>query len=119
RLFFMSNYEWLRQRETRQTVYNVPTPQMFQGNFSQLGTTIYDPSTKNPFPNNTIPSSMISPISQQLLKFYNSSTLPGLTNNYVQDNGSHFNRDGFVVRMDFVESSKSQWTGRYSWGDEV
>ena len=20
--------------------------------------------------------------------------------------------------MDFVESSKSQWTGRYSWGDE-
>jgi hypothetical protein len=119
RLFFMSNYEWLRQRQTQQSVYNVPTPQMFQGDFSQLGTTIYDPSTKNPFPNNTIPSSMISPISQQLLKFYNSSTLPGLTNNYVQNNGSPFNRDGFVVRMDFVESSKSQWTGRYSWGDEV
>src|SRR5215469_14423255 len=119
RLFFMSNYEALRQRQTSQVVYNVPTPQMFQGNFSQLGTTIYDPTTKQPFQNNTIPSSMISPVSQQLLKYYNASTLPGLTNNYVQNNGAPFNRDGFVLRMDFVESSKSQWTGRYSWGDEV
>jgi hypothetical protein len=119
RLFFMSNYEALRQRQTTPSVYNVPTPLMFQGNFSQTGTTIYDPSTKQPFQNNTIPSSMISPISQKLLKYYNSATLPGLTNNYVQNNGSPFNRDGFVLRMDFVESSKSQWTGRYSWGDEV
>jgi hypothetical protein len=119
RLFFMSNYEALRQRQTSQVVYNVPTPLMFQGNFSQLGTTIYDPATKQPFQGNIIPSSMISATSQQLLKYYNSATLPGLTNNYVQNNGSPFNRDGFVLRMDFVESSKSQWTGRYSWGDEV
>src|SRR5215472_8581282 len=118
RLFFMSNYEWLRQRQTAQTVYNVPTAAMFKGDFSQYGTTIYDPTTKAPFDNNTIPSTMISPISQALLKYYNSSTLPGLTNNYVQNNGSPKNRDGFVLRMDFVESPKSQWTGRYSWGDE-
>ena len=52
------------------------------------------------------------------MKYYNSSTLPGLTNNYVQSNASPLNRDGFVLRMDFVESSKSQWSGRYSWGDE-
>ena len=119
RLFFMSNYEALRQRQTQQSVYNVPTPQMFQGNFSQLATTIYDPTTKQPFQGNIIPLTRISPTSQSLLKYYNSATLPGLTNNYVQNNGSPFNRDGFVVRMDFVESSKSQWTGRYSWGDEV
>jgi hypothetical protein len=130
KLFFMSNYEWLRQRQTQQSVYNVPTPQMFQGNFSQLANTIYNPTTivtdasgniisKQPFQNNIIPPNMISSTSQQLLKYYNSSTLPGLTNNYVQNNGSPFDRDGFVVRMDFVESAKSQWTGRYSWGDEV
>jgi len=28
------------------------------------------------------------------------------------------NRDGFILRMDFVESAKSSWTGRYSWGSE-
>jgi hypothetical protein len=119
KLFFMANDEWLVQRQTAQVVYSVPTPQMFQGNFSQLGNIIYDPTTKQPYANNTIPSNLISPISQSLLKYYNSSILPGLTNNYVQNNGSPFNRDGFVLRMDYVESAKSQWTGRYSWGTEV
>jgi hypothetical protein len=119
KLFFMANDEWLIQRQTQQSVYNVPTPLMFQGNFSQLGTTIYDPTTKQPFQGNIIPASMINPTSLLLLKYYNSATLPGLTNNYVQNEGSPFNRDGFVVRMDFVESAKSQWTGRYSWGTEV
>ena len=33
-------------------------------------------------------------------------------------NSAPNNRDGFTLRMDFVESAKSQWTGRYSWGDE-
>ncbi|MGA2116728.1 MAG: hypothetical protein ABSH56_18465 [Bryobacteraceae bacterium] len=40
-------------------------------------------------------------------------------NNYTQSNQSPFNRDGFIIRMDFVESAKSQWSGRYSWGSEV
>jgi Carboxypeptidase regulatory-like domain len=118
RLFFMANDEWLVQRQSSQAVYSVPTAQMFQGNFSQLGNIIYDPSTKTPFTNNTIPASMISSTSQALLKYYETSTLPGLTNNYVQNDGSPLNRDGFILRMDFVESSKSQWTGRYSWGAE-
>src|SRR3974377_2112295 len=76
------------------------------------------PPPKTAFANNMIPSNMISPISQALLKYYDPATLPGLTNNYVQNNPSPFNRDGFVLRMDFVESPKSQWSGRYSWGDE-
>lgn len=118
KLFFMANDEWLTQRQNFQSVYSVPTPAMFQGNFSQLGTTIYDPTTKAPFANNTIPTTSISPITQKLLKYYDSSTLPGLTNNYVQNDASPLNRDAFVLRMDFVESSKSQWSGRYSWGDE-
>jgi len=122
-LFFMANDEWLIQRQQAITVYSVPTAQMFQGNFSQWPTTIYDPTTKQPIPGNTLSPSSISPISQKLLKYYNSATLAGTTNpftsNYSQVNASPFDRDGFVLRMDFVESSKSQWTGRYSWGSEV
>jgi hypothetical protein len=116
KLFFMANDEWLVQRQIQQKTYSVPTAAMFQGDFSQYAQTIYDPGTKLPFPGNKIPDNRISPISKQLLKYYNSATLPGLTNNYVQDSGSPFNRDGFVLRMDFVESAKSQWSGRYSWG---
>jgi hypothetical protein len=120
KLFFMANYEALRKRQSSQGLYSVPTAAMFNGDFGALGTTIYDPNTKTPFPGNVIPSSRIDPISKKLLNYYNSANVPGagLTNNYVVSTGSPLNRDGFVLRMDFVESSKSTWSGRYSWGDE-
>ena len=91
KLFFMSNYETLVQRQSAQSVYSVPTAQMFQGNFSQLSNILYDPTTKVPYPNNTIPTTLFSPSSQQLLKYYDAAQLPGLTNNYVQNNSSPFN----------------------------
>jgi hypothetical protein len=120
RLFFMSNYEALRRRQTSQATFSVPTAKMFAGDFSELlpGTVIYDPLTQQPFSGNIIPTNRLDPISLKLLKYYNSATLPGLTNNYVQNNSAPLNRDGFVVRLDFIESSKSQWMGRYNWGDE-
>jgi hypothetical protein len=119
RLFFMANYETLIQRESSQSYYSVPTAAMQQGNLSGYPIPIYDPSTKAPFPNNVIPASLLDPTSQKLLKYYAVPNLPGLTNNYVQFNQFPFNRDMFVIRMDYVESSKSQWNGRYSWCSEV
>jgi len=88
KLFFMGNFEGLRRRQTTQSVFTVPTAKMFTGDFSEiLGTTIiYDPLTGQPFPGNVIPSNRIDPLSQSLLQYYHSSTLPGLTNNFVQDN---------------------------------
>ncbi|MBV9083963.1 MAG: carboxypeptidase regulatory-like domain-containing protein, partial [Acidobacteriaceae bacterium] len=124
RLFFMANDEWRAQRQHSQSTYSVPTPAMFTGDFSALGTTIYDPETglnggtKTPFPGNKIPSNRIDPISKKFLNYYVPSNLPGLSSNYTQQNSFPNNRDSFILRMDFVESSKSQWTGRYSWGDE-
>jgi Carboxypeptidase regulatory-like domain/TonB dependent receptor len=118
RLFFMANDEWKIQRQNSLSTFSVPTAAMFGGDFSGLGTIIYDPQSKNPFPGNVIPTSRLDPTSLKFLPYYNSATLPGLVNNYTQFNASPLNRNGFVARMDFVESSKSQWTGRYSWGDE-
>ena len=123
KLFFMANYEALIQRQTLPDVFSLPTAAMQQGNFSAYSTTIYQPNSNGtPFPNNTIPASMLDPTSQKLLTYpgaYAVPTLPGLVNNYVQNVGSPFNRFGFVIRMDFVESAKSQWAGRYSWCSEV
>ena len=123
KLFFMANDEWKQQRQNSQALYSVPTAAMFGGNMAGLNT-IYDPTTglngatKTPFPNNVIPTSRLDPISQKLLAYYPPANLPGLANNYTQFNSSPANRDGFTLRMDWVESAKSQWTGRYSWGDE-
>jgi Carboxypeptidase regulatory-like domain len=125
RLFFMANDEWKTQRQNSLGTYSLPTPAMSTGDFSGINTTIYDPDTaatnggtKLPFPNNRIPSNRIDPISKKFLNYYPSSNLPGLSQNYTQMNSAPNNRDGFSLRMDFVESSKSQWSGRYSWGDE-
>jgi len=118
RLFFTSNFETLVQRQSSQAVFSLPTAAMEQGNYSAYPTTIYNPNG-TPFPNNTIPSSMISPISQKLLAYYPAATLPGFDNNYTQNVQSPFNRSMFLVRMDYIESAKSQWSGRYSWCSEV
>jgi Carboxypeptidase regulatory-like domain len=138
RLFFMTNYEWFRQRQNVQSVSSLPSAAMQGGNFNELITTpntglatkgIFDPmsrsisngvNTATQFPGNVIPANRINPISKQLLEFYQVPNLvtADLRNNFVQARGRPVNRDQFIGRFDFVESSKSQWNGRYSWGDE-
>ncbi len=129
RLFFMSNYEAFRRRQTRNTLYSVPSPAMFGGDFSELlllkdaqgnpaPKVVYDPNTGLPYPGNVIPSDQLDATSLKFLNYYKSATLPGLASNFAQNNSNPINRDGFVLRMDFIESSKSQWMGRYNWGDE-
>ena len=120
KLFFMANYEALRQRQNSQAIYSVPTAAMESGDFSGYSATIYNPATKQPFAGNVVPPNLIDPVSKKLLAYYPAANVATtkLANNYVQSNASPLNRDGLVLRMDFVESSKSQWSGRYSWGSE-
>ncbi|MEP7362119.1 MAG: carboxypeptidase-like regulatory domain-containing protein [Acidobacteriota bacterium] len=139
RLFFMTNYEWFRQRRQVQSVSTVATAAMQGGNFNELVGLptsnakqtggIYDPRTRTvsnnvatalPFAGNVIPTSRIDPTSKKFLEFYRTPTLntPNLASNFVQSQGRPINRDQFIGRFDVVESSNSQWSGRYSWGDE-
>src|SRR5205085_2711626 len=82
KLFFMANYEALRRRQNFLSTYSVPTPAMFKGDFSELcagqspcspNATIYDPSTKQAFPGNKIPSERLDPFSLRILNYYNSA----------------------------------------------
>ena len=75
------------------------------GDFSEIpGTVIYDPTTGQPFPGNVIPAGRIESDLEELTVVYHAATLPGLQNNYVQDNSAPFDRNGYVVRADFNES---------------
>jgi outer membrane receptor protein involved in Fe transport len=129
RLFFMTNYEWFRQRRNVQALFTVPTAASRNGDFSALpfGTQgIWDPATRpNPgaaggtqFPGNVIPQGRITEQSKKLLDFLPLPNLPTATQNYQAAQGRPIDRDQFTGRGDFVESSNSQWFGRYSWGDE-
>lgn len=119
KLFFLANYEVFRQRQNFQNIYTVPTAAMSNGDFSGFSKVIYDPNGKAPFSGNMIPQGRIDPISKKLLQYYAVSNIPGaLTSNYVRSAASPINKDQLTLRMDYVESAKSQWAGRYSWGDE-
>ncbi len=129
RLFFMVNYEWFRQRRQVQSVYSLPSAAMQTGDFSSLPDGIFDPLSRTDvngtlvataFPGNAIPTNRINATSQKLLEFLPVPNLPaaGLKNNFVEAQGRPIDRDQFVGRFDVIESSNSQWAGRYSWGDE-
>ena len=129
KLFFMGNYEAYRKRGNTTGLYSLAPVAVQGGDFSAIANKIYDPNshalaadgktiTATLFPGNIVPQNRISPISKKLLEFYRTPTLPGVVNNYVTALARPQNRDQFVLRMDYVESSKSTWAGRYSWGDE-
>ena len=123
RLFFMSNYEGFRLRNQSQIVYSTAPAAMRTGDFSQLlpGTLIRDPLNNNqPFPGNIIPKTRLDPIALGLLEFFPLPNVAGagLVNNYLALNRNITDKDQFSQRLDFVESARSNWFGRYSWQDE-
>ncbi len=123
RLFFMSNYEGFKLRNQAQAVFSVPSAAMRTGNFSAIlpGTVIKDPLNNNlPFTDNIIPTKRLDPIALGLLEFYPLPNIPGagLSNNLLVQQDKSVNKDQFSQRIDFMESAKSNWFGRYSWQDE-
>jgi hypothetical protein len=129
RLFFMSNYEWFRQRRNVQAVYSLPSAQMRAGDFSQIADGIYDPATRAPFTENgvtyqratqfagnRIPTTRFDATSLKFLNYYPTPNLPanGLANNHQIAIGRPINKDQFIQRFDWVESARSNWFGRYS-----
>jgi len=71
----------------------IPTPAELQGNFSQLGVPIYDPTTtrsdgrgslvRDPFPGNQIPITRISHAAQLIDRYIPAPNFPGVNNNYI------------------------------------
>jgi hypothetical protein len=130
KLFFMTNYEWFRQRRSVIGNFTLPTDAQRSGDFTGITPNgIYDPNSKavvngvvtgTLFPGNRIPSSRFHPISQRLLAYYPSPNSPGsgAANNHVISRALPINKDQFIQRFDWVESSRSNWFGRYSKSDE-
>jgi hypothetical protein len=129
KLFFMSNYEAFRQRRSVNSVYSVPTAAEQNGDFNGINT-VYDPTTRarnadgtitaSPFPGDVIPKNRIDPISQKLLQYYPAANLATakISNNFQEAQGRTLNKDQLTLRLDYIESAKSSWFGRYSWDDE-
>ncbi|MCC7155819.1 MAG: carboxypeptidase regulatory-like domain-containing protein, partial [Bryobacterales bacterium] len=133
RLFFMANFEGFKSRRSVPSFFTTMTPAMRGGDFSAFSGALQDPSTRvrtstgtitsSPFPGNQIPAARISASSKYLVDSF--APLPnlaqtGLPNrNYEYVAKTPVDKDQFTGRMDWNESSNSQWFGRYSWTDEL
>jgi Carboxypeptidase regulatory-like domain len=67
RTFFFTNYEGFRERMAQTMVDTVPTPAEAQGDFSQSGVTIYNPSSSRTNPNFN-PALPVSPTNPQTVR---------------------------------------------------
>ena len=135
KLFFMSNFEASRDRKTLQRTANVAPDRMRAGDFTGQSLIIFDPDTRvfgtdaagnvqaqsaSPFPNQIIPASRIQRFAIQTDEFYPRATVPGDNSfrNYVRQDPRNISSEQFTQRIDWQESDKSNWFGRFSWGDE-
>jgi hypothetical protein len=118
--FFFFDYEGNRRRFATPEQYSVPTLAMRQGDVSNLpGGAALDPTTNQPFPNNQIPVTRLSPVSTTLLSKYvplpNYSDGVDTNANYRVQVPTPANINGYDVRIDQVINSKQQIYGRWSW----
>jgi hypothetical protein len=117
RSFFMVAYEGVRGDSISSPFASVPTERMRRGDFSEITTPIRNPITKQPFPGNIIPTSMLSSVSLDLLQYYPAPTRPGTANNYQGPSEASDNVDQLLVRLDHNLGNKARLSLRYNWHD--
>ena len=130
RLFFMSNFEGFKSRRTDQGLYTTAPDSWRHGDFSSFSTPLYDPLTRvtnangvttaTVFSGNQIDPKRFDQTSLKLMEFWPLPNLntPTVSNNLQTPQKTSIDKNQFTQRIDFNESSNSQWFGRYSWTDE-
>ena len=117
RTFFMGAYEGVRGEAITSPFASVPTQLMRQGNFSEVTTPILNPFTREPFPGNIIPPSMLSPTALDLLQYYPVANQTGTANNWQGPSPNTDNVDQFLTRVDQNIGNKIRLNLRYNWHD--
>ncbi|MCL5746566.1 MAG: TonB-dependent receptor, partial [Acidobacteria bacterium] len=108
KIWFYGYYEGLRETTGFSAAAFTPTRSMFGGDFHDVAATIYDPAsytpasaTRLPFPNQTIPSGRINPVSKNLLKYYiPGSSLTSRPSNLFANPQNTLDDDQFGIRVD-------------------
>ena len=120
--FLFGDMELTDIRETSTFVRTIPTALMRQGDFSQLSNTIYDPFTsegavanaREPFANQTIPSSRFDPISSVAKDFYPDPQNDSLTRNHTFQTPRNQDFSKWDIRWDHNLSDKDNLFARWS-----
>jgi hypothetical protein len=116
---FFLNYQLTRSRHGSTSSSLLPTADERAGIFTGLispstglPVTVYDPTTGNPFPNNVIPTTRLSPQALGLLNFYPQPNFVGNSRyNYQVPLVSTGNQDNVNVRIMQTFNTKNQLNG--------
>ncbi len=122
KLFFFGGYQGTRTRQQTNAVTSyVPTPAMFNGDFSVYdGATcqssgkfkqLTNPATGQPFPNDQIPVSQFNASALALLKYVPATTNP--CGKLVYGIPQPQNEDQFIGRIDWTINQNQTLFGRY------
>ena len=111
--FFFGDYQGIRLTQPQTNTSTIPSlaqQQMVEtGNFSALGTTIYNSYStviqngarvRVPFANNRIPGNLLDPAAVGIFRLLPAPTSAGATNNYVFNPALTQRTDQFDVRLD-------------------
>ena len=122
KLFFFADWERTEQRQLYTNFQTVATDALKQGDFTNSGTTIYDPTTgtaagtgRQPFPNNKIPASAMIAAALKMVALVPEPNQPGgVANDYFSAADWSFRRDDIDAKINYNPASKVAIFGRYS-----
>lgn len=113
RTFFFGSWQSSREVNAAPQIASVPAAATSQGIFAGK---ITDPSTRAPFPNNTIPESRWDPVAAKLLQLYPAPNLPLTVRNFFYNPKERVSSDGYSARIDHRFSAKDSLFFRISQG---
>jgi hypothetical protein len=123
KLFFFGSYDGYRfASATPPGFQTIPTIAERTGDFSAFPQIIYDPNSatganvRTPFPNNTIPASRISKVSQSFQSYLPAPTNGAISNNYLATLPNRVNNDNTTNKVDYNPSDRNRLFGLYSYG---
>lgn len=131
RTFWFFNHESSREGNGAGTTSSVPTAKMLTGDFSEVGSPLYDPfsvqtvsgvPTRSPFPGNMIPASRQDPVAANIMEYWPAPNTPSSSASqpWVQNFTFSYkwprNFDMYVIKLDHVFSEKWNTFFRSNWG---
>jgi hypothetical protein len=116
RAFFFGSWQSSREENAAPQIGTVPTPAMRQGVFPSR---VNDPSTRQPFPDNTIPPAVWDPVAAGLLPLYPQANLLGTVRNFLYNPKERVSSDTYTVKVDQHFTARDYLFGRISqgWGE--
>src|SRR5580658_7536709 len=109
--FVFGDFEAAYIRESTTTLSTLPTEAQRAGQFS---TTIVDPLSGSPFPNDQIPMSRFDPISLKILGYLPAPQTAAATSNYNYQSPSNQDTHRYDLRVDQIVNDKQNLFFRYS-----